>query len=146
MLDLLKQALIPGELVLPPDRRHHHVKAQLNRLGRQGWVVYFCKRHDHARGVIKYLARYVKGGPFNSRQFGSVSSTQICFRYKSHQTERQETLRLTPDEFIQCLVQHVPIHGKPSLRYGGLYTSPARRKLKEARKQLNQAPSMARLS
>lgn len=140
ILGLLRQALTSGELVLPPDRRHHHAKAQLNKLGRQDWVVHFCKRYDHARGVAKYLARYVKGGPFNNQQLVSVSRSQICFRYKSHQTGRQETLRLTPDEFIQRLVQHVPIHGKPSLRYGGLYTSPARRKLNEARKQLNQAP------
>lgn len=138
LLALLKKALHENKLQLPAGRRAHHGITLFNRLGRQDWVVYFCERYDHARGVAKYLARYVKGGPFKNQQLTGWDGNQVTFHYQSHQTGRRERLRLSIDDFALRLAQHVPTPGKPMIRYGGLYASGARKNLNLARLSLGQ--------
>lgn len=134
----LKKALEDGSLDLPPDRAKHQVLTLLNKLGRKDWVVYFCDRYDHASGVAKYLATYVKGGSFKNAQLSLTDGGEVCFRYQSHQTKRRETLTLAAEEFVQRMVQHVQPPRKPGVRYAGLYTSASRKRLNIARKALGQ--------
>lgn len=137
--DLIKKAMNDDpDWVLPPDRREHHITALLNKLGRKEWVVHFCERYDHADGVAKYLSRYVKSGPLKNSQIIAVTDTHVSFRYKSHETKRMEVLKLTVDAFIQRLLMHVPVPGKPTVRYSGLYHGSARKKLNQAREALGQ--------
>jgi len=140
LLSLLKEALVEGRLSLPKGRDFYHVKSLFNRLGRQDWVVHFCERYEHAKGVASYLARYVKGGPLKNQQLKAWDGEQITFSYQSHQTGKREQLRLPIDEFALRLAQHVPTPGKPMVRYSGLYASGARNKLNLARFKLKQAP------
>ena len=49
-----------------------------------------------------------------------------------------EVLKLTADAFIQRLLEHVPVPGKPTVRYSGLYHAAAREKLNLAREVLGQ--------
>lgn len=145
LLALLKGALAQGILVLPADKPKHQIEALFNQQGRQSWVVHFCKRYEHAQGVAKYLARYVKGGPFRNQQIRSITEKDLIFSYQSHQTGRREKRKLTHEAFIQHFVQHVPLPGKQSSRYSGLYTATQRTKLNAARKQLKQKPVRARV-
>lgn len=138
LLASLRKRLEKGELLLPTGRAAHQVKADLNQLGRRDWVVHFCQRYEHASGVAKYLAKYVKGGPFRNRQLKAVSESGVTFSYRSHQTGRQEKLTLSHMAFVQRLLQHIPLPGKQTVRYSGLYTSRSRKKLNEARKRLGQ--------
>lgn len=138
MLAMLKQALQQPGWVLPPDRQNHQVNSLFNKLGRKSWVVHFCERYDYASGVAKYLSRYVKSGPLKNQQITAVTEDSVSFRYTSHETRRKETLTLSVADFIQRLLQHVPIPGKPSVRYSGLYNSAARKKLNVARCALGQ--------
>jgi len=144
MLAMLKQALQHTGWVLPPDRRNNQVVSLFNKLGRRSWVVHFCKRYDYADGVAKYLSRYVKSGPLKNQQIISVTHDSVSLRYKSHETKRMETLTLSIENFIQRLLQHVPVPGKPSVRYSGLYNSAARKKLNIARSTLGQKAVGAR--
>ncbi|WP_460882069.1 transposase, partial [Pseudaeromonas pectinilytica] len=102
-------------------------------LGRKAWVVHCCQRYDHASGVAKYLARYIKGGPLRNSQLLSVSPSQVRFRYQSHRTHGSAVAQLTMATFIQRWLEHVPTPGKASIRYLGLYSSGGRRKLNLAR-------------
>lgn len=140
LLSLLKAALSTGDLLLPQGSEPYRLKTLLNRLGRQDWVVHFCERYEHAKGVAKYLARYVKGGPFTNQQLKGWDGEQVSFSYQSHQTGRRERLRLSIDDFALRLAQHVPNPGKPMVRYSGLYASGARKKLNHARAALDQPP------
>lgn len=135
---MIKKAINDPDWVIPPDRKEHHIKNILNKVGRKEWVVHFCERYDHPDGVAKYLSRYVKSGPFKNQQLIKVSDTEVSFHYKSHQTKRVETLTLSVDEFIKRLLQHVPLPRKPTVRYSGLYNSAARVKLNIARQALGQ--------
>ena len=139
LLSLIKAALCNEQWQLPPDYTETKIKNLLNKLGRQDWVVHFCKRYDHARGVAKYLSRYVKSGPLKNQQIKTASTEEVTFQYQSHQTKKREKLTLSTEQFIKRLIQHIPLPGKPTVRYSGLYHSAAREKLNKARQVLGQA-------
>ena len=132
-LDFCRKALKAQTLVLPTNRDETHIKGLLNRLGRSYWHVYFSERYDSAVGVAKYLARYVKGGPINKGQLKASDSGGIIFSYTSHKTQKQEQLHLSLDAFLLRWLQHVPIPGKPLVRYSGLYSAAVRERLNIAR-------------
>jgi len=146
VLAALKRCLKRGEVVIPAGTRAHQVEGRLNKLGRQSWVVHFCQRYDQARGVAKYLARYIKGGAFNNGQLREHSPGMIKFTYQSHRTKRRERLILSTAQFIQRVSQHLPEPGKPGVRYGGLYASGGRKRLNQAREQLGQRPVQPRIT
>ncbi|MDZ7923816.1 MAG: IS91 family transposase [Marinagarivorans sp.] len=133
-LDFCRKALNAENIVLPTGRDKTHIKTLLNRLGRSYWHVYFSERYDSAVGVAKYLARYVKGGPINKGQLKASDSGGIIFSYTSHKTQKKEQLHLSVDAFLQRWLQHVPMPGKPLVRYGGLYSAAIRARLNSARK------------
>lgn len=133
-------------LQLPPDHCRGKVMNMLRRLYRKAWVVNFSERYDHARGVAKYLGRYIKGGPFRTGQVITLNDHQVKFQYQSHKTKRYEHLVMSQAAFVERLLQHVALPGKPTLRYGGLYVSSVREKLNTAREQLGQKTVTERLS
>lgn len=140
LLAKLKKLMKSNSLVFPMDRDSVHFKILLNKLGRKEWVVNFSDRYDHANGVAKYLARYIKRGPIQNRQIKSNQDGKVRFQYRSHKTGNIESLTLSETEFMQRLAQHAPLPGRPMIRYGGLYSSSSRERLNEARIGLNQKP------
>jgi len=124
LLAMLKSAIKEKDWQQPPDTRENQITRLLNKLGREAWVVHFCKQYDHADGVAKYLSRYVKSGPLKNKQIKSVTAERVKYQYQSHQTKKTETQTLPTGQFIQRLLQHVPLPGKPTVRYSGLYLHP----------------------
>jgi Putative transposase/Transposase zinc-binding domain len=139
LLSYLLSALNDHVVILPVDQKPYQVNALFNSLKRKPWVVHCCKRYDHASGVAKYLARYVKSGPLKSSQIKSSTDGRITFQYHSHQTKKKALLALDVKAFIQRLAQHAPLPNKPTVRYGGLYSSSARKRLNQARGHLKQS-------
>jgi len=137
-LALLKKALTQDTWRYPPDTGEVKTINLANKLGRQDWVVHFCQRYDYAEGVVKYLSRYVKSGPLKNEQLIAVTNDSVTYRYQSHQTKKTETLTLPMTQFIRRLIQHTPASGKPTVRYSGLYSSGARKKLNIAREKRGQ--------
>ena len=135
---MVRAALEKEDLRLPEGVRETPFQNMLNKLGRKKWVVHFCKRYDYAEGVAKYLSRYVKSGPLKNGQIVRVTDKEVTFTYKSHQTKKREFLTLSISEFIRRVVQHVPLPGKPAVRYCGLYNSSLRERLNVARAELGQ--------
>lgn len=143
-LDYCRKALKAELLVLPTGRDATHMKTLFNRLGRSYWHVYFAERYNSAVGVAKYLARYVKGGPINRGQLQSDGKGGVVFSYSSHKTKKKEKLHLSVDAFLLRWLQHVPIPGKPLVRYGGLYSASLRQRLNVARRIYGQPAVSAR--
>jgi hypothetical protein len=139
LLALLRSKLNRGEITLPPDKNKQQIHTLLNFLGRKNWCVHCCPRYDTAKGVTKYLARYVRRGPVNKTQVRTYGEGTVRFSYRSHQTKKTERLTLPVNDFVARLAQHTPLPRKPSLRYSGLYSPSARSKLNLARKALGQS-------
>ena len=61
LLDAVGKAVDTEQLTVPPGMAPHQVRMLLNRLGRQQWHVQIMARYAHGRGVVTYLARYLRG-------------------------------------------------------------------------------------
>ncbi len=142
----LRKALT--ELNLPPglDERHWH--NTINKLGRRKkkWNVKIQDRYDHGEGVAKYLARYIRGGPFNNGQLIEVTASHVRFRYYDHRHNAQgkknnpSYTNFTPDEFIRRCLAHVPETRRQTSRHYGLYSPRKKEALDQARAKLGQQP------
>lgn len=127
------------DLVLPIQVTKLAFKALLNTLRRAAWVVHCCEPYAHGKGVLSYLARYVKSGAFKNSQLRAVHEGRVHFGYQSHQTGQRAKIRLTINDFLMRVCDHIPQKGKPSLRYYGLYHPCSEARLNIARQRLGQA-------
>jgi hypothetical protein len=109
-----------------------------NKLGRKEWVLRCVKPYQHGGGVAKYLARYIRGGAIKNSQILNISEERVRFRYKSHQTKQTEYLNLKHDDFMQRLLDHIPIPKKQQYQFVGIYHGCCRAKLDKARAHLGQ--------
>ena len=115
LLAYLEKALDRGELVLPPDLTEAQARSLLNRLGRVDWHVKILDRYEHGRGVLTYLARYLKGGPISHGRLLDGPDGVVRFWYRDNRdrdTEdgrgRRKILPLYVDQFLARLLEHVP--------------------------------------
>ena len=144
LLDALRSLHRCGQLRLPDTLSPERFVSLLNRLGRKvKWSVRVCSRYAHGRGVSLYLARYVKGGPFNNTQIVRASPDQVVFRYTPHtepgSPKHSATLALCPARFLGRVLTHAPETGRHTVRYYGLYAHACGEQLDAARALHSQA-------
>jgi len=142
-LAAVKQALAQSTLVLPPEQQTTQVTNLSNKLGRIDWQVYACAPYAHGLGVAKYLARYMRGGAINNSQITSVKNNVLTFKYKSHQTKKTERQQVSLPQFSRMVLRHLPLKGKPTIRYYGVYHPTVVNKLNLARGQFKQSSFIA---
>ena len=130
-----------SDLALPPDRSERYWHNQINRLGKHAkqWNVNIRERYDTGDGVVKYLARYVRGGPFHNRQLLGMGEGQVRFRYYDHrlnpdgQRRNASVIHFSQAEFIRRCLMHVPEPGRHTVRQFGLYACRQGERLNRAR-------------
>jgi hypothetical protein len=145
--DYLRKAL--PDLQLPPEQNERHWHNQINKLGRRKkkWNVNIRERYAHGEGVMKYLARYIRGGAFNNGQLIEVTDTHVRFRYYDHRVNQDggkktpSYTNFTPDEFIRRCLAHVPETRSQTSRHYGLYSPRQKEALDRVRVQLGQSPA-----
>lgn len=114
----------------------------LVQAARPKWNIRIAERYPHGRGVMKYLARYVRGGPIKDHRFVACDGQSVTFRYGNHREldnhgqPQQGELTLTVAEFLRRWSTHVPLPGVHMVRAWGLYASTQRPKLERCRAQL----------
>lgn len=119
LLAALREALGRGRLVVPSERSPGQTRSLLNRLGRVKWNVHARSRYDHGEGVLKYLARYVRGGPLRPSQVHRRGDV-LELHYQDHR-HGASRLCLDVDGFISRVLTHVPCARMHTLRRYGLY-------------------------
>lgn len=136
----LLAALQRNELTVPPDTSAARLRGLLNRLGRTTWNVKILERYEHGVGVATYLARYLKGGPISNRRLLKFERDGVRFRCRARREVEAATTttRLTTDDFLLRLLQHVPPRGLRVVRGYGLYAGGQRVLLNAARELLGQ--------
>ena len=142
-LDALRQALARRSLRLPPELSRERLHALLNRLGRIKWNVHLRARYAHGAGVAAYLARYLKGGPLKNTQLIEAGDARVAFRYRPHRDEDDlgedcVVMTLTPEDFRNRYLAHIPVPRLQAVRSYGLYGTRQRAALDKARAQLGQ--------
>lgn len=139
-LDALEQSLTRGRLTLPTGMTTSQAKALLKRTSRKPWNIRIQSRYRHGRGVMQYLARYVRGGPIRNQQLQRVDSDTVSFSYRDHRDHRTKSMTLTRSVFLQRLFWHVPVRGKHTTRYYGLYRPQEKSGRERCRRLLGQRP------
>jgi hypothetical protein len=129
---------------LPAGTTRLYWRNELNRLGRQAWNVKLMERYAHARGVLNYLARYLRGGPIGNKRLLTQADGMITFRYRlpaDHGKKAEhDVMHLRPDQFLARLLQHVPPAGMRTVRGYGLYSGNRYSRLDRAHAELGSAP------
>jgi hypothetical protein len=141
-LGAIETLWLTGQLAPPPHWDEDGVRRVLVEAARQKWNLRIAERYPHGRGVMKYLARYVRGGPIKDHRFVSFDGREVTFRYGNHREldaqgkPHQQELTLSVTEFLRRWSAHVPLPGVHTVRAWGLYASTQRKKLGECREQL----------
>ena len=135
MRDALRKSLDHGRLQLPPDMTPSQVHRLIRRATKKPWVVNRKPRYEHGKGVLIYLARYIRGGPIKDRRLISLDHETVTFRV-SRRSEKERNMTLTVEEFLERVLTHVPSPGFRVVRNYGLYHHAHREKLESCRQQL----------
>ena len=98
---------------LPEDMKEHDVRYLFQSAYRKEWSVRIEERYEHGKGVMLYLARYLKGGPLHPAQINYSANDSIGFRYFNHRDMRHKHLILKPQKFLRRFLTHVPVMGQP---------------------------------
>ena len=132
----IKDAYNSGDLILPPDHDAAMFRSIQKTTYNKVWCIRIEEQYAHGRGVLKYLSRYLRGGPLNPKQIVRCDTNQIGFRYKDHRDKRTKLLNLKPQEFIRRVLLHVPESGQHTVRHYGLYAGASRKKRNNCRELL----------
>jgi hypothetical protein len=141
LLAALREGLRRGTLRVPDGVRGQAMVNELNRLGRVRWNVYLKERYPHGRGVVTYLARYLKGGPIANGRLLAADSETVTFGYTDHRDGRRTAMTLSAADFLARVLEHVPPPGSHGVRAYGLYAASKRAGLDRAREALGQPPA-----
>jgi hypothetical protein len=136
----MEVALDKGEVVLPEGLSAQRLRNLLNKLGRKKWNVKIGEKYAHGQGVLRYLARYLRGGPIANRRIVAVTEESVTFNCGR---EHQELLSLPLGEFIGRYVQHMAQPNAVWVRSYGLYAPSQKEELARCREVLGQAPVAA---
>jgi len=142
MTRLLHEALEKQQFTLPPETDRFLWHKRIKATKAKAWNVHLRERYDHAKGVVCYLARYVRGGPLRDQQLALQGHT-VTLRYQSHQTGRTERVQFTPEQFLRQFLQHVPEKSSHVVRGCGLYGNNQLTRLNQARVLHEQPPAEA---
>ncbi len=135
-LDYLKKKYKSGDLTIQNKKEFEE---DIQRMYDLNWNVHIRPRYDYAKGVIKYLAQYMKGGPVHPSRISILDNNVISIRLrKDKDTGDVKYLKLTPENFFKLYLLHVSIPYLRSTRYYGLYSGRSLDKLNIARSFLGQ--------
>ena len=124
LLAALRDVLHQGLLDLPPTLTAADVHALLDQLGQTTWHVRIEPPYASGKGLVVYLARYLRGGPIKNHRLVAFNGSDVCFRYRhyrDHQRPKVRTITLPVEHFLDRLFEHVPVKGLHMVRAYRLY-------------------------
>ena len=133
---LLQEAFKEGGLTLPPSMTDEDFWRCYRSTYRKEWCVRIEDRYESGKGVMLYLARYLKGGPIHPKQIDHVGHHSIGFRYLDHRDKRVKSLRVKRSEFLRRLLLHIPTIGLHTVRFYGLYATCSKKRHQQCRELL----------
>jgi hypothetical protein len=142
----VRRNLEQGKLTVPHGERLQQVLNLLNKLGRKKWNVCIRERYDHARGVLTYLGRYMRGGSISSKRIVAWDEETVRFRYKDYREDdegggkKTKELELPLNDFVRRVLMHIPEPGLKVVRSYGIFAGSRRADLSRCREILGQGP------
>lgn len=112
-----------GKLRLPEGWDVARVKQLCRDLRQRRWNVEIRERYEDPTAVLNYLGRYLSGGPIGEKRLEAMDGESVVFRYRDNRTDGSPSklMRLSRQEFVRRVLQHVPPRGFHMIREYGLY-------------------------
>lgn len=115
-----------GKLRLPPDWDAARVKQLCRDLRHKRWNIEVCEPYEDPTKVLNYLGRYISGGPIGESRLLAMDDSSVEFEYKDNRGKGPDgvptkPMRLSRQEFVRRVLQHVPPKGFHMVREYGLY-------------------------
>lgn len=126
--DFLVEEYRKGQLVLFKNIRCEvELIRWMNKQKDKHWIVNICEPLKDVEHIIGYVGRYTKRPCISEYRLKEVNQDHIKYSYNDYKNsdrkgKPKEAMRtLTPVQFLDRLLQHVPNKGFKMVRYGGLY-------------------------
>jgi hypothetical protein len=87
----------------------------------QGFYVNGESQMSSSRYAARYLGRYIARPALAEYKITSYDGQGVTFWYESHEEKRRVYRRLEAREFIERLIDHIPLKGFKMVRHYGLY-------------------------
>ena len=131
----LRNAIFKGKINLFKGLCRAKALSEIEKLSKKEWHIHIEEQYRTGKGVLKYLAGYVKGGPIGNSRIKKYNGEKVIFTYKnSHKERKEEEMELSVDEFIRRVLNHVPERDTKMVRYWGIYSSYKKEELAELQK------------
>jgi hypothetical protein len=132
----LREALDTGIVSLPPQCCGDGGFLDFWKTIPKEWVVFSRKPYRSTDVVIRYFARYTNRIAISNRRILSYDGKQVTIAIRSDSSEPENdsikgnrTAEMTPNEFLNRYVQHILPKGFHRIRYYGLMSPSASRKV-----------------
>ena len=80
-----------------------------------------------SRYAARYIGRYIARPALAEHKITSYDGQWVTFWYESHEEKRRVYRRLEAGEFIERLIDHIPLKGFKMVRHYGLYARRSKR-------------------
>ena len=132
----IRRLIRENKLTMPEGQSVVQLRCVLNKVySEKKWNVRVEESYTHGEGIVKYLSRYLKGGPIRSHQV-KQGDDEVRLRYKDHRSGLIRWQPFSKEKFISQLLIHTPPSSMAMIRHYGLYASGSVKKREAARKQL----------
>jgi len=121
-----------GRIRLPAGWDAEEMERVLARVAGIKWNVRIEPPYRHGVGLVLYLARYVSGGPIGKDRLQSFDGQAVTL-VVGREAHAPATITLSAIDFVQRLLEHVPVPRLRMLRAYGLYAAAKRRQLAQCR-------------
>ncbi len=101
----------------------------------QEWVVH-CEPVGSGLNALKYLAPYIFRVAISNNRILKLEDERVTFRYRDTDTGQERYCKLGVEDFIHRFLQHVLPKSFVKVRYYGLFSPGARKKLTALRENL----------
>lgn len=127
---ILRNLKIRIKKYLKPQKQHHWISI-INFLYRQvddnwklkSWYIYFSKRADSFKVVLKYIWRYLKRPVIAQSRILDYDWENIIFKYKDKYDNTDKTITCSVFDFIKLLTQHIPKKFARLIFYSGIFAN-----------------------
>jgi hypothetical protein len=134
IIKLFRKAYKQNKLVIPtaiqkqlsPSFTFNHF---LDSLYQKNWIVDCQKPTANFKQIVRYLGSYFKRPPIAESKLRHFDGNEVVFKYLDHVTNTYRNFKLSAEQFIACLVCHIPDANFRMLRYYGFLANRVRGKL-----------------
>lgn len=126
VISFIRKTAKKQQLVLP---NNINLNSFLEDLYSKTWYVNIGRKLPNAKFTVTYIGRYTKRPVIAESRILEYDGNSVLFYFEDQATEETLYVRLSVEEFIARLIQHIPDKSFRQIRYAGIFSTRLRSKL-----------------